>query len=377
MRYYIIAGEASGDLHGSNLMRHLKQADTQARFRFWGGNLMEKQGGTLVKHYRDHAYMGIFVVLKNLKTIKKNFTFCKQDILDFQTDVLILIDYSGFNLRVAKMVKDARPEITIFYYVSPQVWAWRQGRVHKIKALIDKMFVILPFEKEFYAGFDYQVEFVGHPLLDAIAQKKPQLPDFKTFCQKNHLPEKPIIAVLPGSRKQEISAMLPLMLSVAQFYPDFQFVIAGAPSFDAEYYRNFMPDSTTPVLFDQTYSILQNARAALVTSGTATLETALFNVPEVVCYKAGTLSYFIVKNLVKINYISVVNLIMDKEVIKELIQFDFTHQNLKKELDKLLFDEKHKQTMLENFSLLRKKLGGQGASQRAAQKMLEFLSAKQ
>jgi lipid-A-disaccharide synthase len=367
MNYYIISGEASGDLHASNLMKELKMLDSSAKFRCWGGDLMKEQGAELVKHYRDLAFMGFTEVIMNIRTIFKNIDFCKKDILDNKPDVLILVDYPGFNLRIAEFAK--AQGIKVFYYISPQIWAWKQSRVHKIKKVVDKMFVILPFEKEFYQRFDYSVDFVGHPLLDAVANYS---------SQKNALPidsVKPVIAILPGSRKQEISTMLPLMLSMKDKYPDYQFIIAGAPSQTKEYYQTFIKDSGVPIVFGQTYQLLQKSYAALVTSGTATLETALFGIPEVVCYKAGSISYAIAKQLVKVKYISLVNLIMDKEIVKELIQNELNETNLKIELDKLL-NANTRTKMLYDYSELKEKLGGAGASKKAAELMFGYLMEK-
>lgn len=367
MNYYIIAGEASGDLHASNLMRELKAQDQEASFRCWGGDLMKQQGAELVKHYRDLAFMGFTEVLMNIRTILKNIEFCKQDILQHKPDVLILVDYPGFNLRIAEFAKTQN--IKVFYYISPQVWAWKQSRVHKIKKIVDRMFVILPFEKDFYMKFDYPVDFVGHPLLDAIE-------NFRTEPNTLHLnTNKPVIALLPGSRKQEISTMLPLMLSVTKHYPGYEFVVAGAPSQNKEYYAQFLKDTGIKIIFNQTYQLLQLAQAALVTSGTATLETALFGVPEVVCYKGGKISYLIARQLIKVNYISLVNLIMDKEIVKELIQDELNEKNLKEELNKLLANDTRKE-MIHNYSLLREKLGGNGASKKTASLMINYLRKK-
>ncbi len=364
MNYYIIAGEASGDLHASNLMKELKNLDAAAQFRCWGGDLMKAQGANLVKHYRDLAFMGFTEVLINIKTILKNISFCKTDILQHKPDVLILVDYPGFNLRIAEFAKGHN--IKVFYYISPQIWAWKQSRVHKIKKVVDKMFVILPFEKDFYKQFNYNVDFVGHPLLDAV----------RVFSEQKNLleniSEKPIIALLPGSRKQEITTMLPLMLSIQKNYPDYQFVIAGAPSQSKEFYQTFISNKEVKIVFNQTYQLLQKSIAALVTSGTATLETALFGVPEVVCYKGGAISFAIAKKLVKVKYISLVNLIMDKEIVKELIQNELNEKNLKIELDKILNTEFRK-SMLDNYSELTTKLGGVGASKKTASLMINYL----
>lgn len=367
MKYYIIAGEASGDLHASNLMKALKVLDGSAQFRCWGGDLMQAQGGNIVKHYRDLAFMGFTEVLMNLRTIFDNIKFCKQDILENRPDVLILVDYPGFNLRIAEFAK--AEGIKVFYYISPQIWAWKQSRVHKIKRVVDKMFVILPFEKEFYQRFDYSVDFVGHPLLDAVANYTAQTSTLSVETNK------PIIAILPGSRKQEITTMLPIMLAMVKQYPDHQFVIAAAPSQNKEFYQTFIGDSDVKIVFDQTYQLLQKSQAALVTSGTATLETALFGVPEVVCYKGGAISYAIAKQLVKVKYISLVNLIMDEEIVKELIQNELNEINLKLELDKLL-NQETRIKMLMQYSKLKAKLGGSGASRKTAELMVGYLNVK-
>ncbi len=364
MNYYIIAGEASGDLHASNLMKELKALDTNAQFRCWGGDLMKAQGADLVKHYRELAFMGFTEVLLNLRTILKNINFCKKDILQHKPDVLILVDYPGFNIRIAEFAK--AQGIKVFYYISPQIWAWKQSRVHKIKKVVDKMFVILPFEKEFYQRFNFDVDFVGHPLLDAVQNYS---------LQSSTLPvtaDKPIIALLPGSRKQEISTMLPLMLSMKKRYENYQFVIAGAPSQNKEFYQTFIGDADVKIVYNQTYQLLQKSEVALVTSGTATLETALFGVPEVVCYKGGAISYGIAKQLVKVKYISLVNLIMDKEIVKELIQNELTESNLKTELDKLLKPETRTK-ILADYAQLKEKLGGSGASKKTAKLIIHYL----
>lgn len=371
MRYYIIAGEASGDLHGSNLIKALKKKDSDAKFRVWGGDLMKQSGATLVKHYRDLAFMGFAEVILNLRTILKNLRFCKEDIQKFNPDVLILIDYPGFNLRIAKHIK--KTKIPVFFYISPQIWAWKQSRVFQIKKWVDKMFVILPFEKEFYGNFDFDVEFVGHPLLDAIEDFKERKLPFNEFTKEFSLNEKPIIAILPGSRQQEISKMLPIMLSMVQFYPNHQFVVAGAPSISNNTYEAIIGDKPVKVISNKTYRLLQQSDAALVTSGTATLETALFQIPEVVCYKGNMISYQIAKRLVKIKYISLVNLVMDREVVKELIQEELNTGNLRKELDKLLFNKEHRQHLFSEYELLKETLGGAGASELTADLMLKTL----
>lgn len=367
MKYYIIAGEASGDLHGSNLMKALKEKDPNAEFRFWGGDLMAKQGGTLVKHYRDLAFMGFLEVAMNLRTILNNIKFCKEDIQNNKPDVLILVDYPGFNLRIAKFAKEQG--IKVVYYISPQLWAWKEGRVEIIRKYVDEMMVILPFEKDFYSKHGVYSHFVGHPLLDAISTlEEINTEDFKI---QNGLNEKEIIALLPGSRKQEVEKMLQIMLSVRPYFKEYQFVIAGAPSLPKEFYEKYVDDNVHFVS-NKTYDLLRCSKAALVTSGTATLETALLNIPEVVCYRGSKVSYAIAKRLVKnIKYISLVNLIMDREVVKELIQNDLNTNNLVEELKKILATEKRFE-VFRDYELLREKLGGKGASENAADIILNM-----
>lgn len=368
MKYYIIAGEASGDLHGSNLMKELKIKDPQAEFRFWGGDLMQQQGGALVKHYKDLAFMGFSEVLMNLRTILSNISFCKKDIQQYKPDAVILVDYPGFNLRIAEFVKNLG--IRVYYYISPQIWAWKRGRVHKIKKFVDRMFVILPFEKNFYAGYDYEVDFVGHPLLDAM-KDLPEI-DVEKFKSGHGLDSRKVIALLPGSRKQEIRKKLPVMLSVEKDFSDYQFVVAGAPSLDLEFYKEIAGDRIR-IISNKTYDLLRISEAALVTSGTATLETALLNIPEVVCYKGSRISYEIGKRVVKyIKFISLVNLIMDREVVKELIQQELNTRNLKSELTKILTEPKRSR-ILNDYKELRQKLGGQGASERTAELIVRDL----
>jgi len=364
LKYYIIAGEASGDLHGSNLMKALLKKDINAEFRFWGGDLMQNVGGTLVKHYRDLAFMGFLEVILNLRTIAKNLSLCKQDIATFKPDVIIFIDYPGFNLRIAKWAKQNR--IKTHYYISPQIWAWKENRIKAIKRDVDKMYVILPFEKEFYEDkHNYPIEFVGHPLIDAIVDRN-QVDEYE-FRAQHELSEKPIITLLPGSRKQEIRKMLTVMLSVVNDFPDYQFVIAGAPSQDFSFYKPYINNTNVHFISNETYDLLSVSTAALVTSGTATLETALFKVPEVVCYKSSWLSYQIGKRLVKhIKYISLVNLIMDAEVVTELIQNKFNTKNLKQELS-IILDDYERTKFFINYYDLEKKLGGKGASEKVAE----------
>ena len=362
MKYYIVAGEASGDLHASNMMRELKKNDPQAEFRCWGGDLMQAQGGEIVKHYKDLAFMGFVDVIKNIRTIFKNIAFCKEDIKNYNPDAVILVDYPGFNLRISDYVKNTL-KIKVFYYISPTVWAWKPKRALKVKNTVDKMFVILPFEKDFYKEkFDYDVDFVGHPLLDAIAQRPQQS---NSLRQEFKLSDKPIILLMPGSRTREIQDMLPIMAKMVPQFPDYEFVIAGAPSQQEDFYRKFVPQSVKFVS-NRTYDLLSIAHAALVTSGTATLETALFNVPEVICYKGDKLSWFIAKNfLVKLDFIGLPNLIMGKEIVKELLQENLNETALKKALEQILQPET-RPIALKDYQEMYQKLGGLGASKRVA-----------
>ncbi|MDI1257553.1 MAG: lipid-A-disaccharide synthase [Flavobacterium sp.] len=362
MKYYIIAGEASGDLHGSNLMKAIYVEDPQADIRFWGGDLMEKTGGTLVKHYRKLAFMGFAEVVFNLKTILNNIKFCKADILKFNPDVIIFIDYPGFNMRIAKWAKALG--IKTHYYISPQIWAWKENRIKAIKRDFDKLYVILPFEKDFYEKkHHFPVEFVGHPLIDAIHNRVET--DQKTFITENDLDDKPIIALLPGSRKQEITKMLSVMLSVTEDFPEYQFVIAGAPSQEFSFYEPFLTNKNIKFIANKTYDLLSHSHAALVTSGTATLETALFKVPEVVCYKGNWISYQIAKRVITLKYISLVNLIMDEEVVTELLQDNCNRKTIKAELQQLL-DATHRKKLIAQYDALENKLGGLGASAKTA-----------
>jgi lipid-A-disaccharide synthase len=370
MKYYIIAGEASGDLHGSNLMKELFKQDPNAEIRFWGGDLMQATGGTLVKHYRELAFMGFAEVVQNLRTILNNIKFCKADIKAFNPDVLIFIDYPGFNMRIAEWAK--KQEIPTHYYISPQIWAWKENRIKAIRRDVDHMYIILPFEKDFYEKkHNYAVEFVGHPLIDAIRNRKPT--DTEQFKKDHNLDSRPVIALLPGSRKQEITKMLSLMLSVVDNFPDYQFVIAGAPAQEYSFYQQFLTNERVHFVSNKTYDLLSIAHAALVTSGTATLETALFKVPEVVCYKGNWISYQIAKRVITLKYISLVNLIMDKEVVKELIQDDLNKKNINNELQKLLTPE-YRQNLLNQYDLLEEKLGGAGASYKTANLIIKHLT---
>lgn len=372
MKYYLIAGEASGDLHGANLMRALAEIDPQAQFRFWGGDRMEAVGGKLIKHYRDLAFMGFWEVVTNLRTILRNIDLCKGDITAYQPDALIFIDYPGFNMRIAKWAK--QQGIPTHYYISPQIWAWKENRIKAIRRDVDAMYVILPFERDFYEGkHQYPVHFVGHPLLDAIAARREV--SMEVFKRENGLDERPIIALLPGSRKQEIAKMLSVMLSVVGSYHPYQFVIAGAPSLGYDFYRQFIREENVHFVSGKTYDLLSHAHAALVTSGTATLETALFRVPEVVCYRGNWISYQIAKRVISLKYISLVNLIMDAPVVTELIQGDLNTRNLKVELDKLL-DPAYRDKLQRDYQALRERLGNEGASRRTAQAIYDSLQDK-
>lgn len=372
MKYYIIAGEASGDLHGSNLMKALQKEDVDANFRFWGGDLMLHVSNTLVKHYRDLAFMGFLEVIMNLRTITKNLSFCKKDIEEYQPDVIIFIDYPGFNLRIAKWAKQKGYKTQ--YYISPQIWAWKENRIKAIKRDIDEMYVILPFEKDFYEEkHQFSVHFVGHPLIDAIANRTQV--DESNFRKEHKLNDKPIIALLPGSRKQEITKMLSVMLSLVAEYPEYQFVIAGAPSQDYSFYSQFINTKDVHFISNKTYDLLSVSTAALVTSGTATLEAALFKVPQVVCYKGSWMSYQIGKRVVNLDYISLVNLILNKEAVTELIQHDFNTKRLKKELD-IILDDYERTKFFVDYYELEKELGGKGASEKTAKLIFKSLQGK-
>ncbi|HET6558944.1 MAG TPA: lipid-A-disaccharide synthase [Prolixibacteraceae bacterium] len=372
MKYYILAGEASGDLHASNLIREISSLDPGAQFRGFGGDLMEGAGMTVLKHYRDMAFMGLVPVIMNIRTIKKNFRFCEQDLLAFQPDVLILVDYPGFNLRMAKFAK--ANGIRTFYYISPKIWAWKQKRVHRVKAYVDEMFTILPFESDFYARFDYKVNYVGNPLLDAILQKKTE-PDYPRFFADNKLSDKPILALLPGSRKGEISVLLPAMLEAASRFPQFQCVIAGAPNMGQQFYDPFMKAHSAPILWGKTYEILIHSRAAIVSSGTATLETAILNVPQVVVYQMtpNWLFKYLKKYFLKTRWVSLVNIILNKEAVTELIQSDFTLENMIKEMNKIVNDPQNEARMLADYRKMMTLLGSEGASKKAAQLMVSKL----
>jgi lipid-A-disaccharide synthase len=366
MKYYLVAGEASGDLHGANLMKALKEHDQQAEFRFFGGDKMLAEGGAMAKHIKDMAFMGFIEVVANLNTIFKNLKFCKDDIMAWQPDVLVLIDFPGFNLKIAEFAKNNG--LLVCFYISPKVWAWNQKRVLRIKRVVDHLFCILPFEVDFYKKWGMEVDYVGNPLLDAIAEFKPNV----AFLQNQNLSGKKIIALLPGSRKQEISRLLPEMMGLTDRFPEYQFIVAGAPNFDIGYYQQFFGKEDTPVLFNSTYDLLHNAEAAIVASGTATLETALFNIPQVVVYKGHPVSITIAHMVVKIRFISLVNLIMDKGVVKELIQQDCSKEKIAAEVDSLLNDKSYRSNMLKDYDELDVKMGKPGASAKTALLIIKY-----
>ncbi len=374
MKYYLIAGEASGDMHTANLMSEIKKNDNDAKLRYWGGDKMKSVGGTLVKHYKDTAIMGFKDVLLNLGKIKENIKTCRNDILAYQPDVLILTDYAGFNLKIAKFAKSKN--INVIWYIPPKVWAWRKYRIKSLKAYTDKVMTIFPFEKSFFKENGMEVDFVGNPLLDAIEKHNKQISDNEDFVKQNHFGDKPIIALLPGSRVSELKYHLPVFSQLPAKYPDYQFVIAGAPALDYEVYQKYLADKNIKVIFNQTYDILNHAKAAVVASGTATLETAFFKVPQVCCYKGDNFSYQIAKRLVKLKFVSLVNLIANDFVIKELLYEEMTLENIKNELDKLLNDKQYIEKMSDNYEQIRVKSGGVGASKRAADLVANFLKNK-
>jgi len=372
MKYYIIAGEASGDLHGSNLIKGLRKSDKEAQFRLWGGDLMEQEGGKLVRNYRDLAFMGYVEVLRNIRVIKRNLDFCKRDIINYSPDVLILIDYPGFNLKLAQFGKEHG--IKVFYYISPKVWAWKEGRVKKIKRYVDRMFSILPFEVEYYKTVQIEVEYQGNPVLDAVTRAEAEMDSREAFLARNQLPDKPVIGLIPGSRKQEIKYNLPVMLQTIRSYPGHQFIIACSQMIDRDYYLKLTEGYDAQLIYGQTYSVMNHAEAALVTSGTATLEAALLKVPQVVCYRANLIGMLIAYLLLKVHFISLVNLIMEEEVVRELLQYKLTPASLKAELDKLLYDQQYRQTMLENYDHLHDRIGPPGVSERIAARMVGILT---
>ena len=380
MKYYLIVGEASGDLHASNLMRALKELDAEASFRFFGGDLMSEVGGTRVKHYKELAYMGFIPVLLHLRTIFKNMDFCKKDIVDWNPDVVILVDYPGFNLKIAEYIKK-HTDIPIYYYISPKIWAWKEYRIKNIKRDVDELFSILPFEVDFFKGHHYPIHYVGNPCVDAVdAYQKNHAESFGEFVASNSLSDKPIIALLAGSRKQEIKDNLPMMLEAAiPFVDKYQLVLAGAPGIDPAYYQQYIGSAVlVKIIFGQTYRLLQQAKAALVTSGTATLETTLFRVPQTVCYytPVGKLISFLRRHILKVKYISLVNLVANKEVVRELVADTMTVANVRSELNALLNDETYRGQMLKEYDRMIKILGPAGASHQAASKMIELLSVR-
>ena len=376
MKYYLIVGEASGDLHASNLMRALRREDPEAEFRFFGGDLMAKVGGVCVRHYKSLAYMGFVPVLLHLRTILRNMDFCKNDVEAWNPDVLILVDYPGFNLKIAQYIK-LHTQIPVFYYISPKIWAWKEYRIKNIKRDVDALFSILPFEVDFYRKHGYPVHYVGNPCVDAVdAFRKSFKETFDDFVSAHHWGKKPVVALLAGSRKQEIKDNLQLMIQAARSFPDYQFVVAGAPGIEPDFYRQYI-DADTEIVFGETYRLLSHATAALVTSGTATLETALFRVPQVVCYytAAGKLVSLLRRLVLKVPFVSLVNLIAGKEVVAELVAGDMSVRAVKRELAQILPGGKKRKRMLEDYETLVQVLGEAGASERAARQMLEVLEA--
>lgn len=377
MKYYLIVGEASGDLHASNLMSELKREDANAEFRFFGGDLMSAQGGTRVRHYKDLAYMGFIPVLLHLRTIFANMKLCKEDIISYAPDVVILVDYPGFNLSIAKFVK-TQTKIPVYYYISPKIWAWKEYRIKDIKKYVDELFSILPFEVDFFHGHQYPIHYVGNPTVDAVETFRANHPeDFTSFTAENGLAEKPIIALLAGSRKQEIKDNLPDMLKAASKFSGYQLVLAGAPGISSDYYQKYIQGVKVKIVFDQTYRLLQHSSAALVTSGTATLETALFRVPQVVCYHTplGKVISFLKKKILKVKFISLVNLVAGKEIVRELVADTMTVDNMQSELKAVLLDNVKRQQMLDEYDRMIKILGPSGASKKTATKMVELLKS--
>ncbi len=371
MRYYVIAGEASGDLHASNLIRGLRTHDPDAEVRGWGGDLMREAGCEIVRHYKDTAIMGFVAVIKNLGKLKANIRFCCDDIQTWKPDVVILIDYAGFNLRIARFAKSIG--IRVFYYISPKLWAWNTGRVKQIRENVDRMYVIFPFETDFYRKYNYKVQYVGNPLVDAIYNRPFQQEGFSDFVAANGLSGRPIIALLAGSRMQELKFVLPPMLKMVKHFPDFEFVIAGAPSMKDADYAAYLGDMDVKIIYGQTYRLVKQATAALVTSGTATLETALLKTPQVVCYsgEGGAFSYWLFKTFVKVKYISLVNLMLDREVVKELLMQQLNEKKLLSELARILYDEEVRRKMIADYEEIIGKLGKPGASERFAKLMIE------
>lgn len=378
MKYYLIVGEASGDLHASNLMKAIKNVDSSAEFRFFGGDLMSAVGGERVKHYRELAYMGFIPVLMHLRTIFSNMSLCKKDIVQWNPDVLILVDYPGFNLSIAEYIHK-NTDIPVYYYISPKIWAWKEYRIKNIKRDVDELFSILPFEIDFFEKkHDYRINYIGNPCVDAVDAFLRNSPETREkFVKRNNIPDKPIVALLAGSRKQEITANLPLMLEAMKDYPGYQPVIAGAPGIDKDFYKPYLEDGAC-IVFGETYNILNNAHAALVTSGTATLEAGIFRVPQVVCYATpmARLYSWLKKHFLKVTFVSLVNLVANKEVVRELVAADMTLENVKAELGKILADGKERKTMLDEYDRMLEILGEAGASQRAARKIVTLLKER-
>lgn len=371
MKYYLIAGEASGDLHGAALMREIKKLDAQANFRIWGGDLMAAEGGDMVSHIAERAYMGFKEIVTHLPQVFTNIYKCRRDILKYKPDKVVFIDYAGFNLRIAPRIK--KSGIETHFFISPKIWAWNEGRVKIIKRCIDRMYTIFPFEMEFYRKHGYDnAYYVGNPLKDHISDFKPEA----NFREIAGLDDRPVVALLAGSRRQEIESILPIMLSVCSYFPEFQFVIAGAPSISADFYQKFINDESVKIVNNQTYNLLSISHAALVTSGTATLETALFGIPQVVCYKTAEVNYYLAKTLIKVKYISLVNLIMEKEIVKELIQEDLNYLRLRAELDKILHGSKNRKVLLDEYHRLQQILGPKGATRKAAQLIVKKINKK-
>lgn len=373
MRYYLIAGEASGDLHGSGLMKSILREDPAAEFRFYGGDMMSKTGGTLVKHYREMAFMGFVDVLANIRTITRNLRHCKKDILNFRPDALILIDYAGFNLRIAEFAHEN--SLRTFFYISPKVWAWKKDRIVKLKKYVDLLFVIFPFEVEYFRENNLTVEFYGNPLLDAKAEYHRNLSPDKDFRKENELSDEPVVALLAGSRKHEVSRLLPQMVKAARHFPACQFIVAGAPSIPPEQYNRYLEGTGIKVIYNQTYRLLENANAAVVTSGTATLETALFRVPQVVVFKTGWFTFYLGRLFVKIRFFSLVNLIAGREVVKELLQFRLSKE-IQAELNRVLFDAGRRKDILNGYDEIINILGGEGTSERIARRICDITSGK-
>lgn len=378
MKYYLIVGEASGDLHASNLMKAIKDVDSSAEFRFFGGDLMSAVGGERVKHYRELAYMGFIPVLMHLRTIFSNMSLCKKDIVQWSPDVLILVDYPGFNLSIAEYVHK-NTDIPVYYYISPKIWAWKEHRIKNIKRDVDELFSILPFEIDFFEKkHDYKINYIGNPCVDAVDAFLRNSPETREeFIKRNNIPDKPVVALLAGSRKQEITANLPLMLEAMKGYPDYQPVIAGAPGIDKDFYKPYLEEGAC-IVFGETYNILNNSHSALVTSGTATLEAGIFRVPQVVCYATpmARLYSWLKKHFLKVKFVSLVNLVADKEVVRELVAADMTLENVKAELGKILADGKERKTMLDEYDRMLEILGEAGASQRAARKIVALLKER-